>query len=169
MDACTFRGSERRAEGGLGPDPGIRRLLGARCQQEDLRARPSLMRLLAACNEAFCSCRGACRQFWQGQSGTRSRRIRQLRPGPCPQAPETWHDICTLTLCVKEAFWRAKKLNAELANGRLAMMAIIGMSLAQGADLQCLQLRILTRKVQVLRVLLGAKVLPGRSHRVRVG
>ena len=153
MDACTFRGSERRAEGGLGPDPGIRRLLGARCQQEDLRARPSLMRLLAACNEAFCSCPGACRQFWQGQSGTRSRRIRQLRPGPCPQAPETWHDICTQTLCVKEALCRAKKLNAELANGRLAMMAIIGMSLApvQGSSLCPVRLRRCSAAWQYLR------------------
>ena len=34
------------------------------------------------------------------------------------------------TFCIIEAVCRARKLNAELANGRLAMMAIIGMSLA---------------------------------------
>ena len=91
--ACMCRGSQRRAEGGLGPDPGIRGLLGARCQQEDLRARPSLkgcqLLMLLTPRSFLFMLADACRQFWQGQSGTRSHRFRQLRPGPCPQASAT--------------------------------------------------------------------------------
>ena len=152
MDACTCRGSERRAEGGLGPDPGIRRLLGARCQQEDLRARPSLMRLLAACNEAFCSCRGGglqailARAIWDSVSSDSATPSRTLPSGPRHVASHVRPDlVCHRSfLQGKEAQCGAcQRPPCDDGHHRHVTRSSSGGHLPVGADLQCLQLRIL--------------------------